>query len=274
MRSRSGWWAAAVGAVVLVAFVVAACWPQALAPVGPTEIDPAAAFQGPSWGHWFGTDESGRDVFSRVVYGAADSLTIGLWASVIGLALGTLLALPAVLPGRVGAVLDGLAGRAIETLFAFPTLMVALLYVALAGPGVRSAVVSVGLATAPGYARAIRSTLTHVNASGFVRVARASGHSRWYVATRHVLPHTALPLLPLLTVGVGQAVVWASSLSFLGIGVQPPAPEWGAMLNAGRPYLLTAWWLSVFPGCAVVAFVLACGAVGRAWQRSSRGWAA
>jgi peptide/nickel transport system permease protein len=251
--------------VLAAAFVgfllLGVAWPGLLETAPPDAISPAEAFQPPSASHWFGTDESGRDVYSRVVAGTAPSLLIGVLATAIGLALGLLLGGIAALGGRV---LDFLIGRVNEVLFAFPGILLALLVIVLWGPGPVTATVAVGLSTAPGYARIIRGQLLAIRGSGYVEAARVLGHGRAKILAAHILPNALVPIAALATLGIGQAVVWASSLSFLGLGAQPPAAEWGAMLSAGRTYLGTAWWLTVFPGLMIVATTLATTVLGRA----------
>lgn len=247
-------------------FLLAACLvPDAVATVDPNHISPRDAFSPPSPSHWFGTDESGRDVYSRVVFGTANSLLIGLAATAIGLVLGLGLATLAAFGGRV---FDFTVNRTVEVLFAFPGLLLALLVIVVAGPGPVSATIAVGLSTAPGYARIIRGQLVAVRSSGYVEAARVLGHSPARVLRQHIVPNALAPLLVLATLGVGQAIVWASALSFLGLGAQPPSAEWGAMLSAGRTYIGTAWWLTVFPGLMIVLTTIASTVLGRALTRA------
>ncbi len=248
--------------------LLASVTPAILAPLDPTAVSPLDAFQPPSPGHPFGTDESGRDVYTRVVHGTGSSLLIGLAATAIGLGTAVVLAVLAVAGGRVA---DALVGRTIEVLFAFPALLSALLVILVMGPGPVAATVAVGLSTAPGYARIIRTSLLSVRASGFVEAARLLGHPPARVFTATILPNALAPLLALATLGIGQAVVWASSLSFLGLGAQPPAPEWGAMLASARVYLTSAWWLTAFPGLVIVATTLAATVLGRSLDARTRG---
>jgi peptide/nickel transport system permease protein len=253
-------------AAAAVAFflVFAACFPTLLAPFDPLAINPSDAFQGPSAEHWFGTDESGRDIFSRVIHGARPSLLIGAAATAIGLGLALLLGTAAGLGGRW---LDFGIGRILEVLFALPGLLLALVFIAIAGPGITTSVVAVGLSTAPGYARIIRGQIVQVRSSPMVEAAVVLGRSPARVLTRHILPNALFPVFVLGTLGLGQAVVWASSLSFLGLGAPPPAAEWGAMLAAGRTYLGTAWWMTLFPGLAIVLAAASSTVLGRALQR-------
>ena len=256
-----------IAVLLVLLLLTAAIAPRLLAPGDPLAIDPLAAFQAPSWKHWFGTDESGRDIFTRVIDGARDSLVIGITATAIGLGLGVLLG---TIAGTLGAAVDFTVNRFLEVLFAFPGLLLALLFILVFGPGPASAVVAVGLSTAPGYARIIRAQLLRVRSSAFVEAATVQGLSRRRILTRHILPNTLSPLLVLGTLGVGQAIVWAAALSYLGLGAQPPAAEWGAMLAAGRTYITSAWWMSFFPGLFIVLTAVCATALGRAIERRMR----
>ena len=257
----------ALAGVCALLLVLAAFVPWLLAPADPLAIDPLSAFTPPSPAHWFGTDESGRDVFTRVVHGAGSSLLIGTVATTIGLGLGIVLG---TLAGMSGKVIDFTLNRFFEVLFAFPGLLLALVVILLFGPGVTTATIAVGLATAPGYARIIRAQLITVKSAAFIEAATVLGHSRARILRRHILPNTLAPLFVLATLGLGQAIVWASALSYLGLGAAPPAAEWGAMLAAGRTYLNSAWWMSFFPGLVIVLTAIAATALGRSIERRMR----
>jgi peptide/nickel transport system permease protein len=254
--------------VFLLLLVIAIVDPSLLAHFQPLAIDPAHALQPPSLIHPFGTDESGRDVLSRVIYGAAPSLSIGVAATLLGILVAVLLG---VLGGLGGRVLDGIIGRFLEVLFAFPALLLALLFVTIFGASVTSLIVSVGLGSAPGYARMVRGQVISVKNSPYVEAAWVLGHSRWRVIRRTILPNAMRPLLVLGTLGIGQSIVWASSLSFLGLGAAPPAPEWGAMLADGRDFIAAAWWVELFPGAMIVLVTLATTSLGRYLQRRLEG---
>jgi peptide/nickel transport system permease protein len=256
-----------LAALLAVFLLTAAVAPRLLAPGDPLAIDPLSAFQAPSWAHWFGTDESGRDIYTRVIDGARDSLVIGVTATLIGLGLGVLLG---TIAGTLGAAVDFTVNRFLEVLFAFPGLLLALLFILVFGPGPATAIVAVGLSTAPGYARIIRAQLIRVRSSAFVEAATVQGLSRRRILTRHVLPNTLSPLLVLGTLGIGQAIVWAAALSYLGLGAQPPAAEWGAMLSAGRTYITSAWWMSFYPGLFIVLTAVCATYIGRAIERRMR----
>ncbi|MER7394281.1 ABC transporter permease [Streptomyces sp. NPDC000151] len=254
---------AGAAALFLVLVVLAAISPGLLATHAPDAIRPAEFFQPPSAAHWFGTDQNGRDVYARVVHGARQSLLIGVSATAISLGLGTLLGLLAALGGRVA---DFVVGRVLEVLFSFPGLLLALLFIAVFGTGVTTAAIAVGIGEAPGYARLIRAQASGVVRSGYVEAAHGLGHHPLRVVRRTVFPNVLRPLVALATLGIGQSVVWASSLSFLGLGAQPPAAEWGAMLADGRTYLQLAWWASLFPGLFIVLTTLSTTVLGRRLQ--------
>lgn len=251
--------------VIVVLFVLAAVWPALLTPYDPFRVDLGATLRAPSFAHPLGTDQSGRDVLSRVIEGAGPSLAIGLGATVVAAALAIVLGVSAGLGGRY---VGGAVNRLIETLFAFPVLVLALMLITIFGPGVSTLVVAVGVASSAGYARIVRGQVLSVRQSGYVEAARASGHGPIRVLFQHILPNSLRPLAVSGSLGVGQAIVWASGLAFLGLGVAPPSPEWGALLNDGRVYITVAWWVEILPGVAIVAVALALTALGRAIQQS------
>ncbi|MFJ2469990.1 ABC transporter permease [Glutamicibacter sp. NPDC087583] len=235
--------------------------PSVLAPGDPLAINPAEAFQQPGAAHFFGTDESGRDIYTRVIHGARDSLAIGLAATALGMGLAIVLGTVAALSPRW---LDEIILRVLEALYAIPSLLMALLIIAFTGPGVGPAIVAVGLSTAPGYARLVRSQIRTLKSSEMLEAATVLGRGISLKVRNHLVPNALKPLLALVTLGIGQAVIWAAALSFLGLGTPPPAPEWGAMLSAGRTYLHFAWWMSLFPGLAIVVVAAGATLIGRA----------
>jgi peptide/nickel transport system permease protein len=256
-----------ISGLILALLALAACAPGVLAPGDPLAINPLTSFQAPSLQHWLGTDESGRDLFTRIVHGAAPSLLIGVLATVIGISLGALLGVAGGLGPRW---VDAGSTRLVEVLFAFPGLLLALLFIAIAGPGPITSTVAVGLATAPGYARLIRSQVLRVRRSAYVESALVLGRGWWYRLGHHILPNVGGTLFVLATLGVGQSIVWASSLSYLGLGVSPPAAEWGAMLNSGRTYIGSFWWMTFFPGLAIVLSAASTTLLGRSLQNRVR----
>ncbi|WP_373694902.1 ABC transporter permease [Kineococcus terrestris] len=244
-------------------FLVAVAAPGVLDTTDPLALNLSQALQAPGPGHWFGTDEAGRDLWSRVVHGARPSLAIGAGASAVSLSLAVVLGSLAALGGRVvGPAVD----RLVEVLFSFPSLLLALLLVALLGPSALTQAVAVGVGTAPGYARMVRGQVLSARGSAYVEAAVALGHSPARILRRHVLPNALRPLVAIMALSIGQSIVWASSLSFLGLGVAPPSSEWGALLEAGRPYVAHAWWLTVVPGLVIVALALAATTLGNHLQ--------
>ncbi|AWT55260.1 ABC transporter permease [Mycolicibacterium smegmatis] len=260
-------------AVILAAAYLALMLAWAVAPGAftsgtPYDTDIENPLKPPSFEHWFGTDASGRDIFTRVVYGTQSSLAIGVGATALALLAAIILGFGAGLGGRFA---DGAISRFIEVVLSIPGLLLALVFVAMFGPGVVTQILAVAIGSAVGYARMVRGQVIAVKDSGYVHAATALGHSRGQIIRRHVFPNAMRPLVVLGTMGIGQSIVWASSLSFLGLGVAPPAPEWGAMLNAGRDFVSTAWWLELFPGLAIVGCTLAVTVVGRYLQQRLEG---
>ncbi|SHK16862.1 peptide/nickel transport system permease protein [Pseudonocardia thermophila] len=254
------------GFVALV--VLAAVAPGLLTSDTPTQIDLTNALAPPSWEHPFGTDEAGRDLLTRVIHGTGLSLGIGLGATGVSMALAIVLGAAAAL---AGGVVDTLITRLLEVTFAFPSLLAALLIVAVFGPSVTTSIVAVGVGSMPGYARMVRGQVLAVKESGYIEAAHALGHRPWRVFRQHLLPNAMRPLVAVVTLGVGQSIVWASSLAFLGLGVPPPSPEWGALLDAGRGYITTSWWLAIMPGLVIVLFAVAVTSLGRTLQQRLEG---
>ena len=245
---------------VLLALAVVALWPSLVASYSPLETDASSTLQPPSAEHIFGTDQSGRDVFSRVVHGAQYSLAIGLGATGVALGLGLLLGVSAALGSRI---VDGILSRFIDVLMAFPEFLLALVVIAMMGPGENSIPLAVAIAATPAYARVARAETLVVAHAGYVRASASLGVSRARIILFHIIPNISGPLLVMATIGVGTAIVTAAGLSFLGLGAQPPTPEWGIILSEGRNFLATAWWIAVFPGLAITTSVVSISVVGR-----------
>ncbi|GAA0846148.1 ABC transporter permease [Streptosporangium amethystogenes subsp. fukuiense] len=258
----------AVPLLFLAVAAVAAVAPGLLTGVDPLAADPLHALAGPSAEHWFGTDHLGRDVLSRVVHGAGHSLSIG--AAAIGLAAGAG-ALLGVLAGLSPRYLDELLGRLFDVVATFPELLLALLVIAVTGPGTGNVILAIGIAQIPNYARVIRAQTFVVRRSGYVEQAVTFGLARPVLVARHVLPNVLGPLPVLATIGMGTAIIATSGLSFLGMGPQPPSPEWGSMLSEARDYLRVAWWTVLFPGLSVTLTVISLTLVGRRLQRRFEG---
>ncbi len=261
-------WRVVLAGLFLLLLLVAALLPKLFASVDPLSTRPEEAFQEPGWVHWFGTDQSGRDIYARIIHGSRQSLAIG----VLAIALAMALAIPlGVISGLAGGWLDRVIGWLLEVLFAFPSLVLALLFVAIFGSGIGPLIVATGVSIAPGYARMVRGQVLAVRNAGYIEAARALGHAPWRIVRRQLLPNAMRPLVVVVTMGVGQAIVWASALSFLGLGAKPPAPEWGTMLAAGRDFIANAWWLTFFPGFFIVLTTLSTTVVGRYLQQRLEG---
>jgi peptide/nickel transport system permease protein len=255
-------------AVVLLLVAVAAVAPRLLTGTDPLAADPFHALVGPSGAHWFGTDQLGRDVFTRVVHGARYSLSIGVIATLLSVLAGGILGLVAGLSPRA---VDEVLSRALDVLSAFPEVLLALLFIAFTEPGTTSLIMAIALAFAPRYGRIVRAQTLLVRRSGYVEQAVTFGLSRTRLVWRHILPNVLGPLPILATIGLGSAIVNAAALSFLGMGPQPPSPEWGAMLSESRNYLRVAWWAAILPGATLTITVISLTAVGRRLQRRFEG---
>ncbi|WP_433663447.1 ABC transporter permease [Nocardia sp. CA-128927] len=252
------------GVVVLLA-VGWALFPSVFASGDPLIGVPAQKFQSPSAQHWFGTDNLGRDLYTRMVHGAGLSLTATLAAVGIALIAGSVLGL---LSGAAGGIVDAAVMRVVDVLLSIPALLLSLALVTALGFGTRNVAIAVGVSLVANFARVMRSEVLRVRHAVFVEAAQASG-VRWYtVLLRHVLPNSYQPVLALAAVEFGMAVLSISALSFLGYGAEPPTPEWGSLISDGRNYLATAWWMTTLPGLVIVAVVVAAQRLGRAVGRN------
>ncbi|MEW1718213.1 ABC transporter permease [Streptomyces sp. NPDC093109] len=257
-----------LSALVVVLVVLASFGPGLFTSRDPLKGVPAQNFRAPSGAHWFGTDELGRDVFSRVVHGAQLSLKATLIAVAVAFVVGSLIGLVA---GFVGRWVDDVLMRFVDVLLSIPALFLSLALVTALGYGTVKVAVAVGIASVAGFARVTRAEVLRVRQAVFVEAARACG-ARWYsVLGRHVLPNAAGPVIVLATLDFGSSILAVSALSFLGYGAPPPAPEWGTLISDGRNYLANAWWLTALPGLAIAATVLATNRIARAldgeWSR-------
>jgi len=243
---------AVAGTIVLLMLAMVAL-------VGPLFVaDPRAQdipnrFQPPTWDHWFGTDEVGRDIFARTVYGARISLASALAAVLVSLGIGTMIGLVAgYLEGRVGLWLMAL----IDLLLAIPAILLAIALAARMGPGLQSSMIAAGLVGLPAYARLSRGSALSVKRQEFVTAAQVSGLSRSAIIRRHVFPNILTPVIIQATIGVGNAILLVSALGYLGVGAQPPTPEWGRMLSDAQKYILTSPYIAIFPGVAIALTVI------------------
>ena len=265
-RIRPGVWIA--GLIVLLA-VAWALVPGLFASGDPTESGTTEPLLAPSGDHWFGTDAVGRDLYTRVVWGARHSLSGALVAVLVGMVIGTLLGLVAgsVRGGRNGW-LDTLIMRIVDVLLSIPALLLSLSVIILLGYGTMNAAIAVGVTNVAMFARLARSEVLGVAAADFVEAAYGSGGTAWSVLWRHILPNSLTPVLALAALQFGSAILQLSTLGFLGYGAPPPTPEWGLIISEGRDFIATSWWLSVLPGLAIVLVVLATNYLSQALQRS------
>jgi peptide/nickel transport system permease protein len=254
--------------IFLVLITLAAFFPSLFTSKDPNAGEPLDMLLPPSWSHLFGTDQNGRDIYARIIYGAWPSLTIGVSATVLALLAGTLIGVFAARGGRTG---DWIVSRLLDVLLAIPGLLLVFLIVAARGPGTATTIIGVAVVTLPGYARLVRGEVLRLRGSVFVEAARALGWTQANIVVRHIVPNAIGPVLVLATIGVGSAIGIGSSLSFLGLGPQPPTAEWGSMLSASRSYFSVAWWPAVFPGLAITLTVLTVTVVGQYLQRRTEG---
>ena len=252
---------ALVGLVVMVVVGAVALLAPWLAPYDPIKINPAEALQPPSLAHPFGTDQYGRDILSRMVAGSRLSLLTGLGAVAIALTTGIVLGL---LSGVVGGWTDLLFMRLVDIMMAFPSILMALVVVAVLGQGTVNVMVAVGVSLVPTFVRLVRGDVLAVKENVYVEAARALGCGQGRLALRHVLPNIVAPVIVLSTVAIAWSIILGASLSFLGLGPRPPIPEWGIDLSNGRGYLLRAWWISSVPGFCIMLTVVAVNLVGDA----------
>lgn len=250
------------GTLLLIALAVTA--PGILTGASPTAVDPSGVLAAPSGSHWWGTDQLGRDVCARVLYGARASLLLGVGSVALAVGIGAALGLAAALGGRL---VDLVLTRVMDVLIAIPPLMLALLVIAVLGPGSGRTMIATVVALTPLYGRLLRAEAMVARRAGYVEAARGLGVGRMALVVRHVLPNALGPALALATTGVGSAIVYVAGLSFLGLGPQPSTAQWGLMLAEGRDFLRSAWWVGVCPGAALALTVLAFQAAGRRAQQ-------
>jgi peptide/nickel transport system permease protein len=249
LRNRS----ATVGLVIIGLIVVVSLVGPSFAPYSPIVPAPLERLEGPTSAHFFGTDSLGRDIFSRVIYGSRISLIIGLISVTISLIPGTLLGL---LAGYFGHWLDSLIMRLMDVLLSFPAILLAIFITAILGPSLPNTMIAVGIVYIPHYARIVRSSALSLREQLFIQAISHLGGSHFRILWRHVLPNSLPPIIVYATLGMGTAVLQAAALGFLGLGAQPPTPEWGAMLSEGRQYIQLAPHVAAFPGAAILFLVL------------------
>jgi len=244
---------ARVGLCMILFFALVAIFATQIAPAGPDDEDLLARLQPPSAHHWMGTDNLGRDVFSRVLLGARISMTVGFVAVSGALSTGALLGITA---GYAGGRIESTIMRIMDVMLAFPSIILAIGIVAVRGPGLNNTILAVSIVNIPSFARVARASTLAIKEFEYVTAARAMGARPWRVLLRSIVPNAAAPLVVQGSLGIGSAILEAAALGFLGLGAQPPSPEWGAMLADSYRYLLTDFWAALAPGLAIALVVL------------------
>jgi peptide/nickel transport system permease protein len=244
---------------VVVFFVLLAVFAAGIAPYDPLATSWSAVRKAPSAAHWFGTDEIGRDVLSRVIYGTRASLLAGVVSVSIALALGVPIGLAA---GYIGGWVDALISRMTDAMLACPFLILAIALAAFLGPSLTNAMIAIGITATPLFVRLTRAQVLQVKVEDYVEAARAVGNSHLRIALRHILPNIVPPLIVQTTLAIAAAVIAEAALSFLGLGQQPPAPSWGSMLNTAKNYIDNAPWMAIWPGVSIFLLVLSFNLLG------------
>jgi peptide/nickel transport system permease protein len=247
------------GAIVVALFVLMAAVGAFVTPHPPDAIIYSAVLAPPSPSYLFGTDDAGRDIFSRVMAGAHISLLVGVSAVGLAVLVGTPCGLIA---GYLGSWVDQLIMRVMDVMLAFPDILLAIVVIAILGPGLFNVTIAAGIGAIPVYTRTVRASVLSVREQEFVEAARALGVPTWRIMVVHILRNVGAPIIVLATLGVGLAILIAAGLSFVGLGAQPPTPEWGDMLDEAQSYLQQAWWMAVFPGAALTLCVVGLNLLG------------
>ncbi|MDR1508687.1 MAG: ABC transporter permease [Synergistaceae bacterium] len=250
---------ALVGLVILIALISCALFANVLAPYSYAKQELKNSFKAPSWSHPFGTDEYGRDILSRCIYGARISLVVGFIAVGISIVVGVVFGSIA---GYFGHLTDNVIMRAMDVLMAIPQMLLAIAIAAALGPGLFNLMIAVGIANTPSYARLVRASVLSIKDHEFIEAARAIGTNDFMIIVKHVLPNCVAPIIVQATVGVALAILTAASLSFIGLGIQPPEPEWGSMLSSGRYYIRDNWNMTLFPGLAIAITIFSLNVLG------------
>jgi peptide/nickel transport system permease protein len=256
LRRRKG---AMVGLAIVALFVVVAVFAPLIAPYDPIATSWSAVRKAPSWAHWLGTDEVGRDILSRIIFGARASLSAGVVSVGIAVGIGVPLGL---LAGFAGGWIDALLSRVVDAMLAVPFLILAIALAAFLGPSLTNAMIAIGVTATPIIVRLTRGQTLAARVEDYVEAARAVGNPRWRIALRHILPNIVPPLLVQASLAVAGAIIAEAALSFLGLGQQPPSPSWGSMLNSSQRFLSQAPWMAFWPGVAIFLAVLSFNLLG------------
>lgn len=252
---------ALLGLGILVILVLLALFADVIADYDTVVIKQNLAnrLKGPSAEHWLGTDEFGRDIFARLIHGARVSLKVGIIAVGISIVLGGILG---ALAGFYGGKIDNIIMRVMDVFLAVPSILLAIAIVSALGPSIFNLMVAISISSVPSYARIVRASVLSIRDQEFVEAARAIGANNARIIFRHIIPNSLAPVIVQGTLGVASAILSTAGLSFIGLGIQPPAPEWGSMLSGGRQYLRYAWWVTTFPGVAIMITILSLNLLG------------
>ncbi len=250
---------ALLGGIILAGLIAAAIAAPLLTPWDPLQMNAVDGLQPPSARHWLGTDILGRDLFTRILFGARISLQTGLISVTIAILIGVPVGL---LAGFYSGLTDRAMMRLVDLMLTFPGILLALVVIAILGPNLLNAMLAVGISASPTFARVVRAAVLSSREQTYVEAARAAGCTNARIMFRHILPNTVAPIIVLGTLGVAGAIIAAAALSYLGLGTQPPTPEWGGLLSEGRNYLRVAWWMTTFPGLAIMTAVLSINLLG------------
>ena len=250
---------AMAGLIILLILILTAIFADFIAPYGYDDQVLEDQFIAPCLEHIFGTDNFGRDIFSRVVYGSRISLQVGLISMGVAVILGCIVGSIA---GYYTGLVDNLIMRIIDVMLAIPSILLAISIAAALGPGLRNVMIAIAIGSVPQFARIVRASILTVKEQEYIEASRATGASDLRIIVSHILPNCIAPIIVQTTLGVGNAILNAAGLSFIGLGVQPPIPEWGAMLSAARQYIRDYWWMLTFPGLAIMLTVFALNVLG------------
>lgn len=250
---------AVLGLVILILLLIAGIFANVIAPYDYAKQDLAHAFEHPSLRHFLGTDEFGRDIFSRILYGARMSLLVGFVSVGIAVVIGGALGAAA---GYYGRRVDNVIMRLMDVLLAIPQILLAIAIVAALGTGLMNLMIAVGISSVPTYARIVRASVLTIREEEYIEAAKASGTNNTKIIVKHILPNCVAPVIVQVTLGIAGAILTAAGMSFIGLGIQPPSPEWGNMLSSGRDYIRDCAYMTIFPGLAIVITVLSLNLLG------------
>ncbi|MCD8509407.1 MAG: ABC transporter permease [Bacillus sp. (in: Bacteria)] len=250
---------AIIGLIIISSFVLVAIFAPFLTKYTYEGMNAAVRLQGPSVDHWLGTDYAGRDIFTRIIYGARISLMVGLFAVTGAMFFGTLLGIVA---GYYGRWVDMLISRIFDIMLAFPSILLAIAIVAILGPSLQNAMIAIAIINIPIFGRLVRSKVISIRSEEYILAARAQGMKNGRILLHHILPNSIAPIIVQATLGFGTAILEAAALGFLGLGAQPPQPEWGRMLSDSRDYIQSAPWTVLFPGLSIMLVVLGFNMIG------------